>query len=381
MLLSAPLLSTAIHGRADAQGESLGAFVRGGGPRRLEGRARTVSLFPGARTADVRDRYATSVSERLVARRRRHGVRDDRHDRPRAAHARACGPVPVRPRPERDQHRADRREEDGQGAPSLGPRGVHPGVPQGDRGDRQRPARAGGPRRHVGGLRAHVLHGFQRVPRVQPVDLPRAVAERALLPRRAPDILVSRLRDSARGSRHRLRGATLEPRVDEVPAHVERGDPDRDDATGPLNALKVAAAGAKAIEPLRAGSFLEKVEPIQHQTPICSRTLNPIEFLSSDAWYLKQLEFRDDLRRLAQEMEFRPTRHRQLVLDWIDSLTIDWPISRLRYYHTEIPLWYCKKCGETLAPPPGKYYRPWKDPAPFAKCPKCSSKEFVGEQR
>src|SRR5437899_783012 len=121
-----------------------------------------------------------------------------------------------------------------------------------------------------------------------------------------------------------------------------------------------------------------QVEPIQHQTPICSRTLNPIEFLSSDAWYLKQLEFRDDLRRLAQEMEFRPTRHRQLVLDWIDSLTIDWPISRLRYYHTEIPLWYCKKCGETLAPPPGKYYRPWKDPAPFAKCPKCSSKEFVG---
>src|SRR5256886_6089644 len=80
-------------------------------------------------------------------------------------------------------------------------------------------------------------------------------------------------------------------------------------------------------------------------------------------------------------MEFRPTRHRQLVLDWIDSLTIDWPISRLRYYHTEIPLWYCKQCGETLAPPPGKYYRPWKDPAPFAKCPKCGSKDFVGEER
>src|SRR3989454_674504 len=139
--------------------------------------------------------------------------------------------------------------------------------------------------------------------------------------------------------------------------------------------------GKKAIEALRAGAFLEKLEPIQHQTPICSRTLNPIEFLSSDAWYLKQLEFRDDLRRLAAEMEFRPTRHRQLVLDWIDGLTIDWPISRLRYYHTEIPLWYCKKCGETLAPPPGKYYRPWKDPAPFSKCPKCGSTEFVGEER
>jgi valyl-tRNA synthetase len=143
------------------------------------------------------------------------------------------------------------------------------------------------------------------------------------------------------------------------------------EAAGFLKGLKVEAARAKAIEELRNRGALEKVEPIQHKTPICSRSLNPIEFISSDAWYLKQLEFREDLRRLANEMEFRPPRHRQLLLDWIDSLTIDWPISRRRYYHTEIPLWYCTKCGETLAPPPGKYYRPWKDRAPFDTCPKC----------
>lgn len=153
------------------------------------------------------------------------------------------------------------------------------------------------------------------------------------------------------------------------------------DAAGFLKGLKVASAREKAIDELRARNFLEKVEPIQHKTPICTRSLNPIEFVLSDAWYLKQIEFREDLKRLADEMDFRPTRHRQLLLDWIDGLTIDWPISRRRYYHTEIPLWYCKTCGETLSPPPGKYYRPWKDPAPFPKCPKCGSKEFVGEDR
>jgi valyl-tRNA synthetase len=152
-------------------------------------------------------------------------------------------------------------------------------------------------------------------------------------------------------------------------------------AAGFLKGLKVETAREKAIDELRTRGLLEKVEPIQHKTPICSRSLNPIEFVSSDAWYLKQLEFREDLKRLAHEMEFRPQRHRQLLLDWIDSLTIDWPISRRRFYHTEIPLWYCKKCRETLAPPPGKYYRPWKDPAPFTKCPKCGGKEFVGEDR
>src|SRR5438034_1396652 len=29
----------------------------------------------------------------------------------------------------------------------------------------------------------------------------------------------------------------------------------------------------------------------------------------------------------------------------------------------------------------GKYYRPWKDKAPFSNCPKCGSTEFVGEDR
>ena len=152
-------------------------------------------------------------------------------------------------------------------------------------------------------------------------------------------------------------------------------------AAGILEGLKVEPARDKAIKELRDRNLVDRVEPIQHKTPICSRCHTPIEFISSDAWYLKQLEFREELKRLTNAMEFRPPRHRQLLLDWIDALTIDWPISRRRYYHTEIPLWYCKACGEVLAPPPGKYYRPWKDPAPFDACPKCGGKEFVGEDR
>src|SRR5438034_6822888 len=104
------------------------------------------------------------------------------------------------------------------------------------------------------------------------------------------------------------------------------------EAAGFLKGLKVDAAREKAIDELRVRGALEKVEAIVHKTPTCSRSLNPIEFISSDAWYLKQLEFREDLKRAAHEMEFRPARHRQLLLDWIDSLTIDWPISRRRFY-------------------------------------------------
>jgi len=168
-------------------------------------------------------------------------------------------------------------------------------------------------------------------------------------------------------------------RLDPVKAIDERGR--MTEAAGPYAGMKVERARARAIEDLRAQGAVEKTEDIQHQAPICSRSRTPIEFVSSDAWYMRQLEFRDDLKRVAQQMDFRPARFRQLLIDWIDGLTIDWPISRHRYYHTEIPLWYCKACGEVHAPPPGKYYRPWKDPAPFDRCRACGGREFVGEDR
>ncbi len=100
-----------------------------------------------------------------------------------------------------------------------------------------------------------------------------------------------------------------------------------------------------------------------------------------EEYYLKQLEFREDMKKIAKSTNFFDESSRQILLDWIDSLAIDWPISRRRYYATEVPLWYCKKCDYTVVPPKGKYYRPWKENAPIKKCPKCGNTEFAGEER
>jgi len=48
---------------------------------------------------------------------------------------------------------------------------------------------------------------------------------------------------------------------------------------------------------------------------------------------------------------------------------------------TEIPIWYCKRCGAPHLPTPGKYYQPWRDPPPFKRCTKCGHTEFIGETR
>ncbi len=145
--------------------------------------------------------------------------------------------------------------------------------------------------------------------------------------------------------------------------------------------MKTKEARQKITEDLEQLGRVAKKEKITHRTPVCERSKNPIEIIPMKEFYLKQIEFVPEMKKLAKKLIFHPEEHRQILLNWIDSVSIDWPISRRRYYATEIPIWYCKDCGRPHLPEPGKYYQPWKQKAPFKKCEQCGSKEFVGETR
>jgi len=150
---------------------------------------------------------------------------------------------------------------------------------------------------------------------------------------------------------------------------------------GPLKGLSTKEARNKMISLLKEKGFLEKTEKFLHSVPICERSKDEIEFITMPELYLRQVEFKPKIREFAKKIKFFSPRSRQILLDWIDSVTMDWPISRRRFYATEIPLWYCKGCGEAIVPPKGKYYRPWKEKPPIKECPKCKGKEFRGEER
>ena len=152
-------------------------------------------------------------------------------------------------------------------------------------------------------------------------------------------------------------------------------------AAGAYAGLRPKQARTRITEDLEKGGLVEKTEDIVHRTPVSERSKTPIEIIPMDEYYLKQKGAVEKMKGLGQEIVFHPKMHKQILMNWLESISIDWPISRRRFYGTEIPIWYCRDCSEPHVPEPGRYYRPWTERCPLRRCPRCGSGEFVGEER
>ncbi|MBS3087645.1 valine--tRNA ligase [Candidatus Pacearchaeota archaeon] len=131
---------------------------------------------------------------------------------------------------------------------------------------------------------------------------------------------------------------------------------------GILEGLKVKEARGKIIELVKEKGLLEKQEKITHRTPISERSKVEMEFIEMPEFYLKQLDFKDKIKEVSNQITFYPNESKKILDDWIDKISIDWPISRRRYYATSVPLWYS---GEMVAIAPSMtYVEPFKESPP-----------------
>ena len=134
--------------------------------------------------------------------------------------------------------------------------------------------------------------------------------------------------------------------------------------SGPLSGLKVSDARIEATKILEEFGCLESFEEREQEIPISERGGNPIEIILLKEWYVRQTHVLERLIELSKSSRFIPERNRQYLLDWVDGISIDWPVSRRRWYHTEVPIWYSEDGSKVIVPPKGAYVQPWRDAPP-----------------
>lgn len=135
--------------------------------------------------------------------------------------------------------------------------------------------------------------------------------------------------------------------------------------SGPLNGHTVLDARKLAISILEDTGKLSSKENRLQDIPVSERGSNPVEIILLKEWYVKQTHVIDRLSELSENCNFIPERNRQFLHDWMDGISIDWPISRRRWYHTEVPIWYSEDSSKVIVPPSGTYVQPWRDMPPL----------------
>jgi valyl-tRNA synthetase len=133
--------------------------------------------------------------------------------------------------------------------------------------------------------------------------------------------------------------------------------------------LDYLTAREKIVSRLQELGLVEKIEKIKHNLPFCDRCKNEIQVIPSKEWFLKM----KDLAELAikavknKEVEIFPARFKKPYFDWLRNIR-DWCVSRKIWWGQQMPVWYCKNCGDEVFIVSQK--------KPKTKCPKCKNKNW-----
>ena len=142
--------------------------------------------------------------------------------------------------------------------------------------------------------------------------------------------------------------------------------------------MRIKEAREAIIKELKEKGFLLEEKEIDHAVNVHERCKTGIEFLVKKQWYIRYLDLKKKLIELGEELKWHPEHMRARYENWVNGLQWDWSISRQRYFGIPFPVWYCKKCDETIfADKEDLPVNPLSD-KPKKKC-KCGSSDFVPE--
>ena len=115
---------------------------------------------------------------------------------------------------------------------------------------------------------------------------------------------------------------------------------------GKIDGLPLKQYRTKIIEDLENVGLLKNVEPIKHAVKCAERSGCPIEILVEEQWFIKILDKKEQLKKIANEANWYPEFMKVRIEQWIDGLAWDWCISRQRFFGVKFPVWYSLRSGE-----------------------------------
>ncbi|PKP56885.1 MAG: valine--tRNA ligase, partial [Candidatus Altiarchaeales archaeon HGW-Altiarchaeales-1] len=141
------------------------------------------------------------------------------------------------------------------------------------------------------------------------------------------------------------------------------------DECGIYKGMKVEEARKKIIEDLNATNFIVKQEKTIQNVGIHERCKKPVEFISTDQWFIKVVDFKDKILEKSKDIKWVPDYMEKRFVDWAGNMDWDWVISRQRVFGTPIPFYYCEQCNKII---PAEISELPIDPTVAEKkCPDC----------
>jgi valyl-tRNA synthetase len=86
--------------------------------------------------------------------------------------------------------------------------------------------------------------------------------------------------------------------------------------------------------------LLAEPRPLEHSVKFYEKGDRPLEILTNRQWFVRTLDFQDDLIRRGTELKWHPPHMRSRFENWVHGLNQDWAVSRQRFFGVPFPIWY-----------------------------------------